>query len=121
MRSQAVIFVPERMYQTVEQFLMQTYTVTLPIILTALMGYVVWLLKRQKVDRDANSKGTMLLLKVQLIEYHEKWIRRGYITKHGLENFIEMYKAYRQLGGNGMVTHLREEIEELKIKDWEGE
>lgn len=48
---------------------MQTYTVALPIILTALMGYIVWLLKNQKKDRDANSKGTMLLLRVQLIEY----------------------------------------------------
>ena len=100
-----------------KEIILQTYTIALPILL----GYIVWLLKRQKVDRDANSKGTMLLLKVQLIEYHEKWIRRGYITKHGLENFTEMYKAYRQLGGNGMVTHLREEIEELKIRDWEGE
>ena len=70
-----------------ETFIMQTYTIVLPIIL----GYVVWLLKNQKKDRDANSKGTMLLLRVQMIEYHEKWIARGYVTKHGLENFIEMY------------------------------
>ena len=62
-----------------------------------LLGYVVWLLKNQKKDRDANSKGTMLLLRVQLIEYHEKWTERGYITKHGLENFIEMYDAYHSL------------------------
>ena len=26
------------------------------------MGYIVWLLKKQKRDRDANSKGTMLFL-----------------------------------------------------------
>ena len=68
-----------------ESFIMQTYTIVLPIIL----GYVVWLLKNQKKDRDANSKGTMLLLRVQMIEYHEKWIARGYVTKHGLENFIQ--------------------------------
>ena len=43
-----------------ETFIMQTYTIVLPIIL----GYVVWLLKNQKRDRDANSKGTMLLLRV---------------------------------------------------------
>lgn len=39
-------------------FLSQTYTIALPIILTSLMGYIVWLLKRQKNDRDANSRGT---------------------------------------------------------------
>ena len=87
------------------------------IIMPTLLGYVVWLLKNQKKDRDANSKGTMLLLRVQLIEYHEKWTERGYITKHGLENFIEMYDAYHSLGGNGMVTKLLEEIKKLPIRD----
>lgn len=84
--------------------------------LTPLMGYVVWLLKQQKKDRDANNQGTMLLLRVQLIEYHEKWMRRGYVTKHGLENFLEMYDAYHALGGNGMVTQLKKDVEELPVR-----
>lgn len=116
MRSQAVIFVPERMYQTVEQFLMQTYTVALPIILTALMGYVVWLLKNQKKDRDANSRGTMLLLRVQLIEYHDKYTAIGHIPSYAYENFCEMYEAYHTLGGNGMITKMKREIDELHLK-----
>lgn len=94
------------------EFLLETYTIVLPV----LMGYIVWLLKKQKKDRDANSHGTMLLLRVQLIDYHEKWTLRGYISKHGLENFIEMYNAYHALGGNGMVTHLLEEVKDLPIK-----
>lgn len=99
-----------------ENFLFQTYTIALPIILTALMGYVVWLLQNQKKDRDANCKGTMLLLRVQLIEYHEAWKERGYVTRHGLQNFLEMYEAYHALGGNGMVTELLNEVKELPIK-----
>ena len=51
-----------------KSILIQTYLVALPIVL----GYIVWLLKQQKKSRDANSKGTMLLLRVQLIEYHAK-------------------------------------------------
>lgn len=93
--------------------LLQTYTIALPIFL----GYIVWLLKQQKKDRDANGKGTMLLLRVQLIEYHEKWTSRGYVTRHGLDNFLEMYAAYHALGGNGMVTHLKEEIEQLPTRN----
>ena len=65
-----------------EQFIYSTYTIILPIIVTALMGYVVWLLKNQKKDRDANSKGTMLLLRVQLIEYHDKYMRLGDIPSY---------------------------------------
>ena len=72
-----------------EQFLMQTYTIALPVILTALMGYIVWLLKNQKKDRDANSKGTMLLLRVQLIEYHDRYMAKGDIPSYAYENFME--------------------------------
>ena len=32
------------------EFLTNTYTIALPIILTAIMGYIVWLLKNQKSD-----------------------------------------------------------------------
>ena len=99
-----------------EQFLMQTYTIALPVILTTLMGYVVWLLKNQKKDRDANSRGTMLLLRVQLIEYHNKYTAIGYIPSYAYENFCEMYAAYHALGGNGMITKMKEEIDELNLK-----
>ena len=93
------------------EFLMQTYTIALPIIL----GYIVYMLKNQKKSRDANSRGTMLLLRVQLIEYHDKYMKRGSIPSYAYENFIEMYEAYHALGGNGMVTHMKEEIEELSF------
>lgn len=95
-----------------QEFVMQAIMVAM----TSAMGYVVWLLKQQKRDRDANSRGTMLMLRAKLIEYHKEWTERQYITKHGLQNFIEMYDAYHDLGGNGMVTHLLEEVEELQIK-----
>ena len=98
-----------------EQFIYSTYTIVLPIIVTALMGYVVWLLKNQKKDRDANSKGTMLLLRVQLIEYHDKYMMLGDIPSYAYENFMEMYDAYHALGGNGMITKMMHEIEELLL------
>ena len=68
-----------------KEFLLQTYTIVLPILL----GYIVWLLKQQKKDRDANSKGTMLLLRVQLIEYHDKYMKLGEIPSYAYENFEE--------------------------------
>ena len=91
---------------------METYTIVLPVIL----GYIVWILKSQKVHRDANSKGTMLLLRVQLIEYHSKYMQIGDIPSYAYENFCEMYEAYHALGGNGMITKMMREIEELHLK-----
>lgn len=91
---------------------MQTYTIALPVLL----GYIVWLLKNQKRDRDANSKGTMLLLRVQLIEYHSKYTQLGDIPSYTYQNFCEMYEAYHVLGGNGMITKMKQEIDELHLK-----
>ena len=72
--------------------LTQTYVIALPIVL----GYIVWLLKNQKKDRDANSKGTMLLLRVQMIEYHSKYMKMGDIPSYAYQNFCEMYEAYHE-------------------------
>lgn len=96
----------------VGEFLMKTYSIVLPTIL----GYIVWLLKKQKSDRDANSKGTMLLLRVKLIEYHDKYMALGEIPSYAYQNYCEMYDAYHALGGNGTVTKMKNEIEELHLE-----
>ena len=67
-------------------------------------------------NRFRNSKGTMLLLRTQLIEYHAKYMELGDIPSYAYQNFCEMYDAYHALGGNGMVTKMKQEIEELHIK-----
>lgn len=95
-----------------QQFVTDICVPAVPIVL----GYIVWLLKGQKRDRDANSKGTMLLLRVQLIEYHDRYVALGHIPSYALQNFIEMYEAYHEMGGNGMVTEMYKEVLELEIR-----
>ena len=98
-----------------EQLLIQTYIAAVPVIL----GYIVWILKKQKKDRDANSNGTMMLLRVQLIDYHDKYMAEGTIPSYAYENFCEMYEAYHVLGGNGMITKMFNEINDLHLKQKE--
>ena len=132
------ILIKERVGK-MKEFLFQTYLIALPIFLTAIMGYIIWLLKEQKKqkiadtkerndriaketeERLANSKGTMLLLRVQLIEYHDKYMKIGEIPSYAYQNFCEMYEAYHELGGNGMITKMMHEIEELHLKKKEKE
>ena len=113
-----------------KEIILQTYGIVLPIVL----GYIVWLLKEQKKrqqkdaiernkriadeneKRDANSAGTMLLLRVQLIEYHDRYMKIGYIPSYAYENFCQMYEAYHRLGGNGMVEKMHDEIQDLHLK-----
>ncbi|MGO5334359.1 hypothetical protein ACTQZM_07645 [Enterococcus cecorum] len=100
------------------EFFHDTYTIALPVLL----GYIVWLLKEQKrkqnlaiKKRDDNSKGTMLLLRVQLIEYHDKYTQKGEIPSYAYQNFCEMYEVYHSLGGNSMITKMKREIDELHL------
>lgn len=94
------------------EWLYRTYAVVLPIAL----GYIIKLLLKQNKKREANSNGTMLLLRAKLIEYHTKYMKKGEIPSYAYENFVDMYSAYHELGGNGMVTKMYEEIHELHIK-----
>lgn len=94
------------------KFLFDTYTIALPFVL----GYIVWILKNQKKDRDANTKGTMMLLRVQMIEYHDKYMQLGHIPTYAYQNFVEMYEAYHAMGGNGLGTQMFEEIKTLDIR-----
>ncbi|WP_303144033.1 hypothetical protein [[Ruminococcus] torques] len=96
-----------------KEFLMQTYTIALPILL----GYIVWLLKEQKKDRDANAEGTKMLLMIKLIEYHDKYMVLGGIPSHAYSNFQKMYQCYMNMGdGNPSVKKMKQEIDELNLK-----
>ncbi len=93
------------------EFLMTTYTIALPIVL----GYIVWMLKEQKKVRGANSEGTKCLLRVKLIEYHDKYMEKKAIPSYALRNWVEMFNAYKGLGGNGMIDGMDKEIHRLPI------
>lgn len=69
-----------------------------------------------KSASDALKNGLKCLLRSQLIEYYNEYINDGKITSNQYENWMEMYKSYKELGGNGMITHMSNDIEELIIK-----
>ena len=96
-----------------EQLLMQTYTIVLPILL----GYIVWLLKSQTRDRNASKKGTMLLLRMQLIECHDRYMEQGYISTNAYENFCKMYDVYHELDEDATIVKMKLEIENLKLTE----
>ena len=71
------------------------------------------LLKREKALED----GVVCILRKHLMDEHEMWVSKGYITAKALESGLLMYRAYKSLGGNGMIDHMEEEIQELPIRD----
>ena len=75
----------------------------------------------QKQDEEtrnhAIANGVVCLLRVQLIEYHSKYMRDGFIPSYAFENFKHMYDAYRALGGNGLIKQMWEDIQQLDIRN----
>ena len=72
----------------------------------------------EREEKLANiSSGLMYMLRVQLIDYHERWTNRGHVTTWGLTNWAGMYETYRALGGNGMIDHLNTEVNQLPTRD----
>ena len=72
---------------------------------------------KQSQRERALEEGVVCLLRKQLMDEHAHWMGLGYITSKALESGILMYKAYKSLGGNGMIDHMEEEIQALPIRD----
>ena len=96
----------------IREIILSVYSVLLPI----LVGYIIKLLKDQKKERDANARGTMLLLRVQLIEYHDRYVTEGSIPSYAYQNFCDMYEAYHELGGNGMIEKMKVEVDDIHLE-----
>lgn len=77
--------------------------------------------KAENIERETGLKeGMVCLLRIYLIDAHTKYMAAGEISTHGYENFDSMYKAYQKLGGNGLVTHMYDDIQELRFKGSKG-
>lgn len=98
------------------------------LIVSTLMGYVVWLLKEQrKENKEANKltagelkaikRGVMLELRRDIIEEHNRYVSdQEPMLPLAYDNLCEVYDAYEALGGNGMAKKLMDEIQATHVK-----
>lgn len=108
--------------------LLETYYTVLPIVVTSLMGYVVWTLQNGKKQekarieeenkkREANAQGTKMILLYMLERLYEEYKLQNYVTHEQRDRFFEIYNAYHNLDGNGYGTALWETVEGLDIRN----
>ena len=87
------------------------------IVATAALPYAIVLIRKLIRIRLADSRGTMISLKIHMTQYHAQCMARGYVTRHGLQYFIEMYETYQQLGGNGLAERLLKDLKALPFRE----
>ena len=78
--------------------------------LTAWCKHMSSILKKDKLERKAQIKGIRWMLGQQIISMCEESIQDGYCSAARKNEIVEGYDAYRQLGGNGAVTALKDQM-----------
>ena len=102
------------------KILLETYYILLPIIATALIGWVGVLLNGQKKEKTeaekrqaAQSQGIMLILRYMLRRYHGEYCMQKEITYNQYKNWKDIYQIYTDLGGNSIAEEWNEDIEDM--------
>lgn len=102
------------------KILLETYYILLPIIATALIGWVGVLLNGQKKEKTeaekrqaAQSQGIMLILRYMLQRYHGEYCMQKEITYNQYKNWKDIYQIYTDLGGNSIAEEWNEDIERM--------
>lgn len=101
--------------------LLETYYIILPLLVTALMGWIGSMLREQK-KRDesrerkqkALSDGVMMVLRYMLQRYHSEYIMQGKITYNQYKNWGDIYSVYTALDGNSVAEDWNDDIEKME-------
>lgn len=84
-------------------------------ILAALAAVYKMLLTERK-RRKALEAGVQAMLRNDIIKLADKYLDAQEIPVYGMETIEHLYNAYHQLGGNGTITKLVEEVKRLPTR-----
>ena len=63
----------------------------------------------------AVRKGQQCLLRQQMLDTYYKCKDEGKIRQYRYEAFMLSYRAYKALGGNSFIDHIKDEVEEFEV------
>lgn len=69
--------------------------------------------KSRRLKNNAVNVGVQSLLRDRIIQAYNHYAEQKYIPIYGMENVLDMYNAYHDLGGNGTVTKLVKTLQEM--------
>ena len=94
-----------------------TVSIITSIIVWAITGalgaFTTYLgMRYKKVTRENNAlkNGMQSLLRNNIIDAHDKYMKKKYCPIYAKESLTKTYDSYHALGGNGVVTKLYNDI-----------
>lgn len=91
-----------------------TYIIT--TIIGVAIGFLGTKLKKNKKKDLAIEQGVQALLRNEIIRRYREFESKGEISILDKENLEEMFEQYKNLGGNGTVKKMMNELLNLKTK-----
>lgn len=88
----------------------------IPTFLGTILGFVSTKLKKNKKKEQAIEEGVQALLRNELIRRYREYEQKGEMSILDKENMEAMFKQYKNLGGNGTVKHMMDDLFELPTK-----
>lgn len=89
-------------------------------ILITFIGFSFKTLKRKQDEQDKKNKaienGVQALLRNELITKYREYETKGEMSIIDKENIEHLFKEYQNLGGNGTIKQMYEELLSLPIK-----
>ena len=95
-------------------------TLILQGLMTIIVGYVGIKIKKHEDDKEKERKeseaiknGIRAVLRDRIVQAYNHFSSKGKIKIEELENISNMYIAYHNLGGNGVVTSIYNKVLEI--------
>lgn len=66
---------------------------------------------------EVQDEAIKSILRKDILNLSEKYIRKGYITVNQKKTLYELYKAYQEEGGNTFIDALMNDINDLQVKE----
>ena len=88
----------------------------MPTITGAILGIVATNIKKNRKKEKAIEEGVQALLRNELVRRYREYEIKGELSILDKENIEEMFIQYENLGGNGTVKHLMDELLSLPTK-----
>lgn len=108
----------KRMRESLVSIIQVTYTTLLPLVL----AYIVKIVKDIRISKDTGREADVLILRLILVDMHDKYMKQGYITNQGFMTFTEIWELYHEkFKGNHLTDKFKKEVEALPIRteSWE--
>lgn len=82
-------------------------------VLALVVAAIIAKIKLITVEIKATKAGLQSLLRLEIIHSYNRCHEKGYCPIYTREAIEKAYDSYHSLGGNGTITHLYEEMQNM--------